>query len=1034
MSNGVMKIKNFIVCILVVLALPLSGQVVSHPIMEDWESGDFSSLSWERPGSQYLWEITSEGAYNGRYCARSGNYYTLNTESVMQLGVFLTESGSLSYYRKVFSAEGSGGFLFWLDGELRDSLAGYVEWSEFQCPISSGYHVLKFCYTKNQTKSKGSDCVWIDDIHLPEGIIAQFSTDSCETPNAPQVAVSDSQVVLSWGSAYHAEEILLFDDVEGHTYGTVNSSGTLGWHYIDGDGAPTAPFGVLSFPNVGSPMAFVVLDDYLLVGNQYNTMAHSGHRFFGSPFHSDIANDDWIISPELDFSEPFTFSFFARSFADRFPNEKFVAAYSMTDTNASSFIPLHSGPVTTIPEWTEYSFMVPAAAKYVAVHCVSHDQYMFCLDDLAIRGRRTTGHPCNVYRDGMLIASGVTDSVYVDRYATEGNHCYSISYICGGVESAHSETTCVHVNASLASVVLSEEVDSVPDESASVCKDVSNSHMASTLEEMLRWNKYPTYEVYTQLLQYFQDSFPNLCQIDTILEDTPHPDLHHSIFAIHISNTLGQTTTKPAFLYSSTMHGWETVCYYMVLRLADYILNNATTDAAVQRLLDSVDLYICPLENPDGTYYLTNNLILKDGIHSIYHNYNDVQLNCNYPYLPGLEGSANIQPETQAIIDWVTPIHFVMSVNFHCGAEIVNYPWDAWTTAQRAHADADWFRYTGQNYASLCQAQDTAYLYGDYRGRSVIEGADWSPLVGGRQDYMTYYQRCREVTIEMSYIPVITDTLLLPTYWDKSKDALLSYAMECGYGFWGTVADATTGEPVEAMIKVLNHDKFHSEVFSHLPLGVYHRPIMAGTYTVEVSAPCYQTATFTVTTRPGVGVRHDVELQPQAVAPVAFDQYIMPGMQTTVVALAQNEVYWYDSDTATQAIAVGDFYTTPALYDTTAYYLEEHYQDDTLLCVSPRVAVTVYVLGNTSVSEYDNDSELKVFPNPTGDYLMVETGGAAVRTISVYDASGKQVLARRASAPAVLDVSILKPGSYFLRVECANGSWRGAKFVKMDGK
>lgn len=662
-----MKIKWLIVFVLAVLVVPMSGQVVSHPIAEDWESGDFSSLSWERPGLQYRWEITS-------------------------------------------------------------------------------------------------------------------------------------------------------------------------------DGAPTAAFGVLNFPNLGSPMAFVVLDDYLLAGNQYNTTAHSGHRFFGSPFHSDISNDDWIVSPELDFTEPFTFSFFARSFADRFADEKFIAAYSMTDTNANSFIPLHCDSITTIAEWNEYSFLVPAAAKYVAVHCVSHDQYMFCLDDLTIHGRKTSGHLCNVYRDGMLIASGVTDSVYVDSLASAGEHCYSITYSCGDMESAHSDTVCVHLNAA-PTAVMPEERDALPYELPSESKDVSNSHMAETLEEMLRWNKYPTYDVYTQLLQHFQDSFPNLCRIDTILEDT-------------------------------------------------------------------------------------------------------------------------------------------------------------------------------------------AYLYGDYRGRSVIEGADWSPLVGGRQDYMTYYQRCREVTIEMSHIPVITDTLLLPTYWDKNKDALLSYAVESSYGFWGVVTDAETHEPIEAQVKVLNHDRFHSEVYSHLPLGVYHRPIMAGTYTVEIPAPCYQTATFTVTTRPGVGIRHDVELQPQVEAPVAFDQYILPGMQTTVVALAQNEVHWYDSDTASQAIAVGDYFTTPVLYDTTTYYLEEQFQNDTLLCTSSRSSVTVYILVNTSVSEYNEDSGLKIFPNPTGDFLTIDVGSEPLRAVSVYDAEGKRVLTKRISVSGVLDVTSIKPGSYLLRVEYADGRWCWAKFVK----
>lgn len=105
---------------------PLSAQAVSL-IEEGWESGDFTGLSWERPGSQYRWEMTSEGAHSGRYCARSGNYYTLNTESVLQLAVYLTDTGTLSYFRKVFSAVGSGGFRFWLDGELRDSLAGYID-------------------------------------------------------------------------------------------------------------------------------------------------------------------------------------------------------------------------------------------------------------------------------------------------------------------------------------------------------------------------------------------------------------------------------------------------------------------------------------------------------------------------------------------------------------------------------------------------------------------------------------------------------------------------------------------------------------------------------------------------------------------------------------------------------------------------------------------------------------------------------------------------------------------------------------------
>ena len=31
-------------------------------MIEDWESGDFSMMQWERVGTRSLWEVTSEGA------------------------------------------------------------------------------------------------------------------------------------------------------------------------------------------------------------------------------------------------------------------------------------------------------------------------------------------------------------------------------------------------------------------------------------------------------------------------------------------------------------------------------------------------------------------------------------------------------------------------------------------------------------------------------------------------------------------------------------------------------------------------------------------------------------------------------------------------------------------------------------------------------------------------------------------------------------------------------------------------------------
>ena len=42
---------------------------------------------------------------------------------------------------------------------------------------------------------------------------------------------------------------------------------------------------------------------------------------------------------------------------------------------------------------------------------------------------------------------------------------------------------------------------------------------------------------------------------------------------------------------------------------------------------------------------------------------------------------SNREPETQAIMKWIMNNPFVLSINFHDGAVVANYPWD----------DSNWF-------------------------------------------------------------------------------------------------------------------------------------------------------------------------------------------------------------------------------------------------------------------------------------------------------------------------------------------------------
>ncbi|MCF6184767.1 MAG: hypothetical protein L3J56_09130, partial [Bacteroidales bacterium] len=39
-------------------------------------------------------------------------------------------------------------------------------------------------------------------------------------------------------------------------------------------------------------------------------------------------------------------------------------------------------------------------------------------------------------------------------------------------------------------------------------------NMATTVAEMANWDRYPTYDVYVQMMQNFATNYPNLCKLD----------------------------------------------------------------------------------------------------------------------------------------------------------------------------------------------------------------------------------------------------------------------------------------------------------------------------------------------------------------------------------------------------------------------------------------------------------------------------------------------------------------------------------------
>jgi len=347
------------------------------------------------------------------------------------------------------------------------------------------------------------------------------------------------------------------------------------------------------------------------------------------------------------------------------------------------------------------------------------------------------------------------------------------------------------------------------------------------------WDFYPNYNEYITMMYQFATDYPNLCEVVNM--GTTNDD--RELLFIHINNNLGVDENEPQFMYTATIHGDEVVGYVLMLRYIDYLLQNYPADPAVTVLVNNIDIWINPLANPDGTFAAGNNSVWGATRTNAF----NIDLNRNYADPedgPHPDGNS-YQTETIAFMDFADEHNFLMSCNTHGGAEVVNYPWDTW--AQLA-ADDDWWYMVSREYADIVHENSPSSYLSDFDD-GITNGYAWYSISGGRQDYMNYFQNCREMTLELSNNKMPPESQL-PDFWEYNYRSFNKYMEQTLYGFSGVITNAATGDPIIAEVFVDSHDIDNSEVFSHLPLGNYFRPIKEGTYDVTFSAFGYYDQTI----------------------------------------------------------------------------------------------------------------------------------------------------------------------------------------------
>jgi len=218
------------------------------------------------------------------------------------------------------------------------------------------------------------------------------------------------------------------------------------------------------------------------------------------------------------------------------------------------------------------------------------------------------------------------------------------------------------------------------------------------------------------------------------------------IWALHI-NTEAEaiktgTSNRPGAIFMGNHHAREHLSLEIPLMLAQYLLSHRR-EPGISKLLDTRDIWIIPMVNPDGAEFDTsegkyhwwrkNRRDNKDGTFG-------VDLNRNYGFKWGTGGSDNdtssdvymgqspfSEPETQAIRDFVkSQVNAKVLLTFHTFSELILYPWghtysgignskDLAAFDKMAKTMAGWNHYKPQQSSQLyiASGDTTDWAYGE---------------------------------------------------------------------------------------------------------------------------------------------------------------------------------------------------------------------------------------------------------------------------------------------------------------------------------
>uniref|UniRef100_A0A8C5H4J4 Peptidase M14 domain-containing protein n=1 Tax=Gouania willdenowi TaxID=441366 RepID=A0A8C5H4J4_GOUWI len=469
--------------------------------------------------------------------------------------------------------------------------------------------------------------------------------------------------------------------------------------------------------------------------------------------------------------------------------------------------------------------------------------------------------------DVSIVVAGInhnlTTGKYGDYYRLLLPGTYNITAVARGYSSMtvdHVEVTggkAVQLNFTLAPVV-SEAVGSITEPTTAMVPSTSLPHVPTdennpTLvppvlplqPQEFRHHNYGDMELF---LRKYSSEYTSITHLYSVGHSVEGRELYVMVIS---DNPNIHEHGEPEFKYIANMHGNEVVGRELLLNLIEYLCRNYGTDPEVTQLVNNTRIHIMPSMNPDGYE------VAKEGDANGFkgrNNFNNIDLNRNFPdqFFPN---TVVRQPETLAVMSWLSSIPFVLSANLHGGSLVVNYPFDDdkdGNTHYSPSPDDAVFQMVARAYS-----QENSLMHkghpcedrypGEYFEDGITNGAKWYTVRGGMQDWNYVNTNCFEVTIELGCykFPKAQD---LPQYWEQNRRALLQFIHQVHVGVKGTVSDARDGSGIpNATISV---EGIHHNVTTALT-GDYWRLLVPGTYSITATAHGFKPVTIYATVQKG---------------------------------------------------------------------------------------------------------------------------------------------------------------------------------------